>query len=102
MKNENFYKVVKEETFYLSKDYKAPAKGGGIRYSVIRGMYKRLVFDDGDIMWVQLNDGSSDYGGHSNIEFNTHSNDLEKWYQAHPLVKAENRDEKINDILDEE
>lgn len=97
------YKVILEETFFIPNEIRIKAKSGVGLFTINRGLYKRLIFVNGNILWAQFNDGKSDYGGHSNIEFIEHKKmheRLEQMYLENSTVKAEQRDKKIDEILD--
>ena len=85
-------KVKLEETFLVS-DY--------IRLSKLvyinRGLYKRLVLSDDTVVCVAFNDGKSDYGGHSNMDYIRDVNTikgLEKMYVA------TTREQQISSVID--
>ena len=91
-------KVILEETFLISDRIKIfYADRAGAYRSVYPGLYKRLVLNDEQIVWVEFNDGKSDYGGHSNMNFikdNYIIKELEKLYVA------TTREQQINSVID--
>jgi hypothetical protein len=85
-------KVKLEETFLVS-DYMRLSKFVYIN----RGLYKRLVLSDDTVVWVAFNDGKSDYGGHSNMDYIRDVNaikGLEKMYVA------TTREQQISSVID--
>lgn len=86
-------KVKIEETFLIDQRIWCSN-----RYSSINpGLYKRLILSDDTVVWIEFNDGKSDYGGHSNMEFINNYNvikELEKRYVA------STRELQISSVID--
>jgi hypothetical protein len=86
-------KVKLEETFLINQTIRC-----SIRYhSIDPGLYKRLLLIDDTVVWVEFNNGKSDYGGHSNMNFINDSivvKELEKRYLA------TTREQQISSVID--
>lgn len=86
-------KVKLEETFLINQTIRCSDR----YHSIKPGLYKRLLLVDDTVVWVEFNDGKSDYGGHSNMNFinnNVVVKELENRYLA------TTRELQISSVLD--
>lgn len=98
------YRVIKEDTCSLTKKILVSRNGKIVdnkHYSVLHtGLYRRLLFEDGDIIWIYLiRDGNYDADSFEYISDGNYKA-LETLYQESEIrLKALNRDKQIDSIL---
>lgn len=98
------YRVIKEDTSSLTKKIKVNINGkiveNGHYSTLYPGLYKRLLFEDDDIVWIYLiQDGNYDADSFKYMT-DCDSKALETLYQESEIrLKALNRDKQIDSIL---